>query len=202
MNKQPYPPVPMILASGSPRRRQLLNQVGFQFSVHPANIHEDFSIDLSPTDLTRHFAELKARSISAKFPDALVVGADTIVILGDTILGKPSTRSEAIGMLSNLSGKTHQVCTGVALIWEARRYSVTFHELTDVTFNPLSQIEIEYYVDQFKPFDKAGSYGIQDWFALHVGRISGCFYNVVGFPLGAFYSHYKAMCDSIGITAN
>ncbi|MFQ6614084.1 MAG: Maf family protein [Fidelibacterota bacterium] len=196
----PYPRIPIILASASPRRKQLLQQTGFQFTAKPAGIHEDFTLDLAPADFARHYAREKASCLAERYPDELIVGADTIVVLHNRILGKPKDRGTAIEMLSSLSGRTHQVITAVALTWWGKQFESVFHESTDVTFRKLAQNEIEYYVDRFAPFDKAGSYGIQDWFALNVSRISGCFYNVVGFPLSAFFHHYRSMCDSLGIT--
>ncbi|NOZ75783.1 MAG: septum formation protein Maf [FCB group bacterium] len=200
MNNLPHPRVPLILASASPRRKQLLTQAGFQFTCIPAQIHEDFALELSPVGFSQYYAKEKARVVARNHEEQLIIGADTIVVLDNMILGKPKDRQTAIRMLSTLSGKTHRVITGVTLIWKEKQFETTFHECTEVTFQELTQNEIGYYIDHFRPFDKAGSYGIQDWFALHVSKISGCFYNVVGFPLSAFYHRYKAMCDSLGIT--
>jgi len=202
MSKRPYPDIPIVLASASPRRKQLLTQSGFSIQVVPSSVDEDFSIDLPSPDFARYYARKKAEDVSKQFPKDLVIGADTIVVLEHQILRKPSDREEAIHMLSTLSGQTHEVVTAAAMIWKIHKFSTIFHETTKVTFNRLSRAEIEYYVDTFRPFDKAGSYGIQDWFALNVRKVSGCFYNVVGFPLSRFYTQFKDMCDSLGIKVN
>ncbi len=187
---------PIILASNSPRRQQLLSQIGLVFEVIPGNVNEDFSIDLSPRNFAEHYATKKAKDVAKHYPDHLVIGADTIVVLNGQILGKPADESESYTMLSSLSGETHTVVTGVSLQWISKNIDIIFSENTLVTFNSLSSQEIHYYIDNYHPLDKAGSYGIQDWFAVCVNNIDGCFYNVMGFPLSAFYQQYKK------ITAN
>ncbi len=186
---------PLILASVSPRRKQLLSQIGLDFTIKPSRVHEDFSLNLPPEEFAPHYARLKAAEVAGTHPDHLVIGADTIVVLGDKILGKPANREESFAMLSSLSGKTHRVITGVSLQWHEKNLEDTFIEITRVTFKQLRQADIDYYIDNYAPFDKAGSYGIQDWFATCVARIEGCFYNVVGFPLAAFYDHYRSILD-------
>lgn len=187
-----------VLASNSPRRQALLEQIGLDFLVQKSSVHEDFSIDLSPVDFAEFYAGKKAENVAEKYPDDLVIGADTIVVLGDRILGKPGSRDESRAMLTMLSGKTHTVITGVSLIHRSICYVDTFHEKTDVTFNILSEEEINDYIDTCRPFDKAGSYGIQDRFSVHVKKIDGCFYNVVGFPLARFYQSYGKYLDIAG----
>lgn len=181
-----------ILASTSPRREMLLKQIGLEFEICPSNVHEDFSVKLSPPEFVRHYARLKARDIARSNPSALVVGADTIVVLDKTILGKPNGAAESKAMLESLSGRTHTVMTGVSLQFGASGLDQTFVEKTRVTFKVLTDIEINHYIENFTPFDKAGSYGIQDWFSVCVERIEGCFYNVMGFPLSAFYRRLMA----------
>ncbi len=189
---------PIILASNSPRRRALLRQIDFEFVVEPSTVHEDFKLDLPPVDFATHYARLKAAELAEKNPDALVIGADTIVVLNQQILGKPHDAEESFSMLSSLSGNTHTVITGVSLQWSERALEDTFHETTQVTFRKLVPADIHHYIDNYQPFDKAGSYGIQDWFATCIERIEGCFYNVVGFPLAAFYRHYRLIFPASG----
>ena len=188
--------VPLILASGSPRRKFLLKQIGLDFQVIPSDIHEDFSLSLPPRDFAEHFAKLKADYVANQFPDQLVIGADTIVILKNKILGKPANKGEAVKMLSRLSGRTHTVITGVCLKLKIQKICKTFSEETRVTFQHLSENEIQDYIEIYSPLDKAGSYGIQDWFSVCVKKVNGCYYNVVGFPLSAFYQKYKAIIST------
>lgn len=190
--------IKIILASGSPRRKALLKQIDLDFQVAVSKVHEDFTIDLSPSEFAEYYAREKASDIANRFPEDLVVGADTIVVLDGKILGKPENARESYAMLKSLSGRTHTVITGVSLLNRGFDYTDTFHELTDVTFNQLSQPDIEHYINTYEPFDKAGSYGIQDWFSIHVRKIEGCFYNVVGFPLSRFYNALKKYANTTG----
>ena len=187
---------PIVLASGSPRRKHLLEQIDLEFEVVPSQINEDFSINLSPTDFVEHYAQEKAKDVAKSYPDKWVIGADTIVVLGSHILGKPKDGNDSFHMLKQLSGNTHQVITGVSIQNINQDISNSFHELTNVTFNSLSDNVINYYIETYKPFDKAGSYGIQDWFSVCVNRIDGCFYNVMGFPLSSFYSHFIDLLET------
>ncbi|NOZ04156.1 MAG: septum formation protein Maf [FCB group bacterium] len=182
---------PLILASGSPRRTALLKQIDLEFQVIPSTIEEDFSISLPPKEFAEHYAREKAYSVAREYPGRLVVGADTIVVVEDKILGKPANEQESFEMLSLLSGRSHRVITGVSLQWLAKRIDNTFSVTTEVIFRTISSEEIWYYIQNYAPFDKAGSYGIQDWFSVCVKEIHGCFYNVVGFPLSEFYQRYK-----------
>lgn len=185
--------IPIILASGSPRRRQLLHQIDLEFEVIVSHVHEDFDLDLPPVEFAKHYAHAKALEVAKQYQDSLVIGADTIVVLDNDILGKPRDRKESFVMLKRLSGRTHTVLTGMSLQWVTGNVSDTFYTATKVTFNNLSDEDIFYYIDTYKPFDKAGSYGIQDWFSVCVNKVEGCFYNVMGFPLSAFYEHYKSI---------
>lgn len=185
---QPYP---IILASNSPRRKQLLEMIDVKFTVQPSTIFEDFNLGLKPEDFVRHYAKEKSLDIANHNKDHLVIGADTIVVSNHKKLGKPKNEDDSFKMLKSLSGQTHTVYTGVSLNHVKAEINDTFFEQTIVTFNNLSDDDITYYIETYKPLDKAGSYGIQDWFAVCVKRIEGCFYNVMGFPLAAFYSHYK-----------
>jgi len=187
---------PIILASGSPRRKQLLEQIDLEFEVVPSQIYEDFSLNLSPTDFVEYYAQEKAKDVANSYPDKWVIGADTIVVFESHILGKPKNEKDSFQMLKRLSGNTHQVITGVSIQNIKQDISDSFHERTNVTFNTLSDNIINYYIKTYKPFDKAGSYGIQDWFSVCVNRIDGCFYNVMGFPLSSFYSHFIDLLET------
>jgi len=187
---------PIILASGSPRRKQLLEQIDLEFEVVPSQIYEDFSLNFSPTDFVEYYAQEKAKDVANSYPDKWVIGADTIVVFESHILGKPKNEKDSFQMLKRLSGNTHQVITGVSIQNIKQDISDSFHERTNVTFNTLSDNIINYYIETYKPFDKAGSYGIQDWFSVCVNRIDGCFYNVMGFPLSSFYSHFIDLLET------
>ena len=187
----------IILASESPRRQALLHQIGLDFAVIISGIDEDMSIDLPPDQLAEHFAREKAHAVAVDYPDQLVIGADTIVVLDGRIFGKPKDHVDSFNMLSTLWGNTHQVITGVALQLRDKNLEETFHEVTNVTFNTLSDSDINYYINTYKPFDKAGSYGIQDWFAVFVKHIDGCFYNVMGLPLANFWEHINKYWDKL-----
>lgn len=187
---------PIILASGSPRRKQLLEQIDLEFEVVPSQIYEDFSLNLSPTDFVEYYAQEKAKDVANSYLDKWVIGADTIVVFESHILGKPKNEKDSFQMLKRLSGNTHQVITGVSIQNIKQDISDSFHERTNVTFNTLSDNIINYYIETYEPFDKAGSYGIQDWFSVCVNRIDGCFYNVMGFPLSRFYSHFIDLLET------
>ena len=187
---------PIILASGSPRRKQLLEQIDLEFEVVPSQIYEDFSLNLSPTDFVEYYAQEKAKDVANSYLDKWVIGADTIVVFESHILGKPKNKKDSFQMLKRLSGNTHQVITGVSIQNIKQDISDSFHERTNVTFNTLSDNIINYYIETYEPFDKAGSYGIQDWFSVCVNRIDGCFYNVMGFPLSSFYSHFIDLLET------
>ena len=188
---------PIILASNSPRRKSLLKLIDLQFKVIASSVHEDFNINLKPIEFAKHYANLKALDVADKCPDHLVIGADTIVVLDEEIIGKPKDENDSKLMLRKLSGRTHTVITGVSLIWNDRNVVNTFHETTNVTFQGLTDEQIQFYVDNYNPLDKAGSYGIQDWFAVCVKKIDGCFYNVMGMPLSNFYSHFTKIINGI-----
>jgi len=196
MNKtvlQNYPPI--ILASNSPRRKALLELIDIPFKVVSSTIHEDFSIDLKPLEFAKYYANLKALDVAQKYPNNLVIGADTIVVLDNEIIGKPVDEIDSKAMLSKLSGRTHTVITGVSLVWRDKNILDTFYENTKVTFQKLTDEQIQYYIDNYHPLDKAGSYGIQDWFAVCIKKIDGCFYNVMGMPLSNFYNHFTKIIN-------
>lgn len=175
-------PVRVILASESPRRRQMLSELGIPFEAHAAQIDETVGQRDDPARLARSLALDKARASVS--PGALVIGMDTLVIAGGKILGKPADPAEAVRMLRRLSGKTHEVVTGVALLFGKR--SVTGSATTRVSFRKLSATEIQWYVRTGEPMDKAGAYGIQGLGRVFITGIEGCYFNVVGFPVDCF----------------
>lgn len=177
----------LVLASASPRRSELLRQVGLEFDVQPPPDVEDGQLDgESPVDHARRSAEAKALAVSKQCPGALVLGADTVVALGGEALGKPADAAEARGMLAALSGRAHRVHTGVSLARD-RRALVTEAATTEVVFRELAEAEIDAYVGTGEPLDKAGAYGIQGRGALLVESVRGCYSNVVGLPLSRTY---------------
>lgn len=171
----------ILLASASPRRQELLRQVGLSFQVIPSSVDERAVAAPTPAGLVEQLAVAKARDIAARHPGALVIGADTIVVVDGEILGKPDSRADAIRMLEQLSGRPHEVMTGVALVQGDRE--LVGHEVTAVTFLPLTRAQIERYADSGEPMDKAGAYGIQGRAAAMISGIQGDYFNVVGLPL-------------------
>ena len=181
----------IILASKSPRRRQLLSDLGLKFSVQSMDIPEEFPENLGKTEVPVYLAELKAEAFRPLLKNnQLVITADTIVWLDGNVLNKPTDYNDAFRMLKTLSGKKHQVITGVCLLSTEKK--VSFYALTDVWFKPLSDEEIQYYLEHYRPYDKAGAYGIQEWIG-HIGiyRIEGSFFNVMGLPVQSVYEHLK-----------
>ncbi len=172
----------LILASGSPRRLELLKLITENFSVIPADCEEHLDSALSPKEAVKALARQKAEYVSEKYPETTVVGADTTVFLGETPLGKPKDTQDAKRMLSLLSGKSHSVITAVALARGGKTLNA-FAEETSVEFYPLSEKEIDEYIATGEPMDKAGAYGIQEKGALLIKRINGDYYNVMGLPV-------------------
>ncbi len=184
----------IILASQSPRRKLLLTQLGLKFDVIPS-LTEEVITSNNPTSIVQNLSFQKSFEVSKKVDNAYIIGADTIVVFENKILGKPRNTLDACTMLSMLSGKTHQVFTGVSIQKKmngeiGNHYQ--FIEETNVTFSTLSDNEIHSYIKTGSPMDKAGAYGIQDdWGAVFVKEIKGDFYNVVGFPINRFYQEMK-----------
>lgn len=174
----------MILASNSPRRRQLLAGLDIPFTVKVLpSISEDYPDDMPAADVSEYLAVKKAEPYKTVIaPDELVLTADTVVIVDDEVLGKPADGTEARTMLRELSGRTHQVITGVCLT--SKDFQHSFRVVTDVTFKILSDNEIDYYVEKYNPTDKAGAYGIQEWIGyIGVTRLEGSYFNVMGLPV-------------------
>ncbi|MEY4003171.1 MAG: hypothetical protein RIT07_1213 [Bacteroidota bacterium] len=176
----------LLLASKSPRRHQIFREAGLHFEVVNIDAEEDFPDYLVREQVCEFLASHKASHFTETLNNQILVTADTIVCLGNRVINKPADKEEAVEMLTSLSGKTHEVFTGVCMR-NAERQQV-FHERSEVEFYPLSRKEIDYYIEAYKPFDKAGAYGVQDWMGyMGVKRINGCFYNVMGFPMAKFY---------------
>ncbi len=160
------------------------------FEIITKNTPEDVPSDMDATRVPEFLAEKKAQAMKESYSERTILAADTIVLLHNEILGKPSDEADAIDMLLKLSGQTHQVITGVC-IWSASETHI-FSDITEVEFNNLSTAQIEYYVKKYKPFDKAGSYAIQEWIgAIGIKRISGCYYNVMGLPVSKVFEIYN-----------
>ncbi len=191
----------IVLASQSPRRKKLLNQLGLIFEILPSQKEEVITSD-NPVEIVTELALQKAEDVSKNIEHALVIGADTIVVLNNKILGKPASETEAVTMLSQLSGQTHSVYTGVSFVVTDKNSkpirTFSFFEETKVRFSTLSEEEITNYVATGSPMDKAGAYGIQDdWGSVFVEHIDGDYYNVVGFPLNRFYREIKRFIPDI-----
>lgn len=179
----------LILASSSPRRKELLAILQIPFEVKASDVDETFHSELAPHEVVINLAERKAKHVSKKDSSSIVIGADTIVVAAGEILGKPSNPTEAFEMLRKLSDSTHSVYTGVAIVSAAR--TTTFYEKTDVTFWELTDEEIHSYISTGEPFDKAGSYGIQGFGSTLVKRISGDYFTVVGLPVARLVRELK-----------
>ena len=183
-----------ILASSSPRRRELLLRLQTPFDIILPDVDESIiPPEGSPETYCTALAELKANDISQHYLNNLVIGSDTIVVLDNNFMGKPEDKAQAKKMLETLSGKTHHVYTGVCLKWADKNIHHLFAEITMVTFRELSEADINHYIESCPPYDKAGSYGIQDWSAVFVKEIKGCYDNVVGFPISRFYEELKKL---------
>lgn len=177
--------LPIILASKSPRRQELLKLMGFNFSVELKEVDETYPEGLKPAEIAQYVSEKKASAFGS-VKDAIVITADTIVALESEILGKPRDRAHAQEMLRKLAGRRHEVYTGVTLL--SSRQTISFYDVTEVYCKEVAEQEIDYYIDHFKPYDKAGSYGVQDWWGLAVvKRIQGSYTNVMGLPTEKLY---------------
>lgn len=174
---------PIILASQSPRRRQLLEWAEVAFEVVVSETDETYPPGLEPEAIAVHIARNKALAVqSGRAPDKIILAADTIVFLGESILGKPVHREDAVSMLLALSGARHKVITGVVI--RQGEKEIAFSDTTEVEFHHLSLAQIEFYVDKYKPYDKAGSYAIQEWIGVvGIKHVQGDFYNVMGLPV-------------------
>ncbi len=179
----------VILASGSPRRRELLAYIVSAFEIIPSGIEEIATG--TPTQQVEQLAADKAADIAQRYPDAVVIGADTLVAVDELVLGKPTDEAEAAAMLKQLSGRTHTVYTGVAVISAGKTHSLV--EATQVTFCRMTDEEIRDYIATGEPMDKAGAYGIQGYGGKYITGIEGCFFNVMGLPLNRLYTILKSI---------
>lgn len=181
---------PLILASKSPRRQELLKQAGFSFSVQTKDTDEDFPASLPPEQVARFLAEKKADAFKNELENEILIAADTTVLAGNQLLNKPSSPEEASQMLHLLSGRSHKVISGVCLLHQNSLCS--FDDTTEVCFRKLTEKEIDFYIREYKPFDKAGAYGIQEWIGLTgIEKIRGSYYNVMGLPVHMVYNRLQ-----------
>ncbi|MDE1191243.1 MAG: Maf family protein [Arachidicoccus sp.] len=172
----------IILASKSPRRKQLLEQAGVLFEVITVETDEDFPADIAIENVPVFIAEQKAVSVAALYPDRIVVAADTIVTIDNEVIGKPADEVDAAAILRKLSGRVHRVITGVSIFYEGKKEN--FYEETEVEFDVLNDEQIYFYINNFRPYDKAGAYAIQEWIGLTgIKKINGNYYNVMGLPV-------------------
>lgn len=181
---------PVILVSGSPRRKELMRRVGFNFQTAGVQINEDYPGELEIPRIPVYLARKKAEAYNRNPGNKIVVAADTIVVLDQRVMDKPRNRKEAFQCLEALSGRDHRVITGVVI--KFRNQTVTFNNTTKVYFRKLDRVEIEHYLDHYQPYDKAGAYGIQEWIGLTaIQRIDGSYFNVMGLPVHNLYRTIK-----------
>ncbi|MGN6166449.1 MAG: Maf family nucleotide pyrophosphatase [Flavisolibacter sp.] len=182
----------IVLASQSPRRKQLLQWAEIDFEIIVVPTDESYPAELEPKDVAIHIARQKAAAVKHKINGQRIIAADTIVVLGKEIIGKPKDRADAINILGKLSGAQHQVITGVVIVNNEKE--IAFADVTDVAFHLLTQQQIEFYVDKYQPYDKAGAYAIQEWIGVvGIKSINGDFYNVMGLPVSRVVQALKSM---------
>lgn len=182
---------PIILASGSPRRRELLLQAGLKFEVEPSSYKEEMGLDMEPEDLAKYLSQKKAIEVAKKHKDSIIIGADTFIVFEGELIGKPKTKEEAKEMLKKLSGKAHSVITGFTIIDTGLNKTVSDFAETKLFFRDISDEEINSYVETGEPLDKAGAYAIQGLGGIFVQRIEGDYYNIVGLPLSKVVERLK-----------
>lgn len=182
----------IILASQSPRRKQLLEAAEINFIIDIADVDETNPLGMDAMKVPEHLAAKKASVIAERRKDAIIIAADTIVVINSEILGKPKDENDAVNILKNLSGKKHEVITGVCI--QQNEHQETFSVVTEVYFRSLTDVQIKHYVQHYKPFDKAGAYAIQEWIGMiGIEKISGDYYNVMGLPIGEVVKKLKSM---------
>ena len=179
----------IILASKSPRRAEILSMIGVNFKVVPSKIKEEINPKIGQNEIAINISKTKAETISYKYPKDIIIGADTIVVFNEEIFGKPKDKNESKKILKALSGNSHKVITGVTIMNKKLRILKTFSEITEVFVQKIPTKQIEFYVNNYNTLDKAGSYGIQDWFSVWIKRINGCYYNVMGLPVSKLYRY-------------
>lgn len=186
----------LLLASKSPRRRQLLAELGYPVEIVNVEVDEHADLPANADEVAEVLArrKMQAYPVAQLAEDEILVTADTVVVLDGQVLGKPASHEEACSMLRRLSGRDHKVYTGVCL--RTRQRTLSFTEETTVHFKTLDDNEINHYIDHYKPYDKAGAYGIQEWIGMvGISGIDGCFYNVMGLPLSRLYTALKELSD-------
>ena len=192
----------IILASASPRRKELLEKLGLKFEVDASNCEEEIDLVLGPDELVRRISITKAKAVAQRHQDAVIIAADTIGVIGKKLLGKPHTADEAGKMLAQISGKSHEVITGFTILDTVTNKIMTGTVSTKVYIKKLTQQEIAAYVQTGEPLDKAGAYGIQGLGAVIVKKIEGDYYNVMGLPLSALTEALKEFGISVwGVTS-
>lgn len=180
----------LILASQSPRRKQLMEAAELTFEIYPADVQEIFPEDLEPHSVPEYLANLKASALKDKMQNEIIIAADTVVILDGEILGKPQNEEDAITILQKLSRRIHEVVTGVCIVQNEKK--ACFSATTKVHFRKLNDEQIRHYVAYYKPYDKAGAYAIQEWIGMiGIEKIDGDYYNVMGLPIGDVVNHLK-----------
>ena len=183
----------IILASKSPRRVEILKMIGLDFDIVPSEVDEKININLKGRSFAEYWSKKKSKLISNQYPEKLIIGADTVVIFNGQIMGKPIDKNDSRNMLMMLSGNSHEVVTGMTLTCKNKKISKTFSESTKVFVREIPSDQIDFYIDNYNTTDKAGSYGIQEWFSIWIDRIDGCYYNVMGLPISKFYKKYSKM---------
>ncbi len=183
----------IILASTSPRRKELAQQMGLEFVIVPSSYEEDMTMKLSPKELVKTLAYGKAKDVAVKFKEGIVIGVDTFIVFNGKKLGKPKTKQQAIDMLKSFSGKSQKVYSGVALIDCKTGKEIKDYEVTTLKFRKLDPAEIKKYVETGEPMDKAGAYAIQGLSSIFVEKINGCYHNIVGFPIHNIYKNLKKL---------
>lgn len=190
-------PYNIVLVSQSPRRRELLKGLELEFKCTSVDTDESYPASLKDGEIPMYIAKQKADAYLPQMADnTLAITADTVVLINGSVLGKPKSRQEAIDMLHTLSGNAHQVITGVCIFTKGKRK--TFSVLTDVRFTTLTDAEIEHYIDTYKPFDKAGSYGVQEWIGyVGIEKITGSYFNVMGLPVQRLYKELNQFFPTV-----
>ena len=179
----------IILASKSPRRADILKMIGVNFKVVPSKIKEEINQKIKQNEIPANLSKAKAEKISHKYPDRIIIGADTVVVFNKKIFGKPKDKNESKKMIKVLSGNCHEVITGVTIMNKKLGIVKTFSETTKVFVQKIPTKQIEFYVNNYNTLDKAGSYGIQEWFSVWIKKINGCYYNVMGLPVSKLYRY-------------
>jgi len=182
----------IILASSSPRRKEIFSKTGLPFTVEHSEYEEDMTLPVSPTELVQHLADGKAKAVSDRHPDSLIIAADTIIAFGGRVLGKPKSKDEAIRTLSALSGKENDIITGVTIQDGKTGKNVRFADTTKIFMKEISESDIAAYVDTGEPMNKAGSYALQGLGAIFIERIEGDFFSAMGLPLARLVEQLKA----------